>query len=57
MVSKMFEWRIIKYIRTYNNKKSEKYKDKGFELVSFTLDHERDKWETAAKEGGCPGLM
>jgi len=32
------------------------YKDKGFEIISFTLDHEKDKWEKATKEESIPWI-
>ncbi len=35
--------------RAYNH-----YKDKGFEIVSFTLDDKRERWEKASKDEGIP---
>lgn len=32
------------------------FKDKGFEIVSFTLDHDRDRWEEASKEEQLPWI-
>lgn len=32
----------------------EKFHDKGFEIVSFTLDHEKDRWVKASKEEKLP---
>jgi thiol-disulfide isomerase/thioredoxin len=32
----------------------EKFHDKGFEIVSFTLDHERDRWVKASTEENIP---
>ncbi|MDD7885487.1 TlpA disulfide reductase family protein [Flavivirga sp. 57AJ16] len=33
-----------------------KYKKNGFEIVSFTLDHERDKWLKASKNENLPWI-
>ncbi len=40
----------------YMKKAYEKYKYKGFEIVSFSLDHERNNWEKATKEEGIPWI-
>ena len=32
------------------------YKDKGFEIVSFTLDHNKEKWEEASNEDQIPWI-
>ena len=34
----------------------ESFKDKGFEILSFTLDHERARWEKASKEENLPWI-
>lgn len=34
----------------------ESFKDKGFEILSFTLDHERARWEKASNEENIPWL-
>ena len=33
-----------------------KYKDKGFEIVSFSLDHEKDRWVKASEEEQLPWI-
>ncbi len=40
----------------YMKKAYEKYKNRGFEIVSFTLDHEKHRWEKATKEEGIPWI-
>lgn len=34
----------------------ESFKNKGFEILSFTLDHERARWEKASKEENLPWI-
>ena len=42
---------------SYMKKAYQKYKNKGFEIISFTIDHEMVKWKKATKEeGGIPWI-
>lgn len=34
----------------------ERFHDKGFEIVSFTLDHERNRWEKASNDENLPWI-
>ncbi len=40
----------------YMKKTYEKYKNRGFEIVSFTLDHEKHRWEKASQEEDIPWI-
>jgi peroxiredoxin len=40
----------------YMKESYRKYKDEGFEIISFTLDNEKDKWEKATKEENIPWI-